>query len=594
MHRRWVVNRTNPEYIHYLSKSASISTVLSQILINRGIKSSTEIYSFLNAGLSQLSDPFDMPGMKPAVERILSASKIDEKVFVHGDFDVDGISATAIILHALRMLGIESYHFIPNRMEHGYGFNPPSVEKAKQTGATLIITVDCGITSFEAAALCRKEDIDVIITDHHEPVNNKESEVRSQKSEKRQIHDSPFTNHDFMLPEAVAVINPKIFGSPPAVSNLSGAGVALKLVQALAMSDARCTMHDYLDLAALGTMADVVPLTGENRIIVKEGLRVIENGSRPGVHALKEVSGIGGKAMKTGLLLFTLIPRINAAGRISDANKVLNLMLTHSEEEAICLSSWLDRMNTERQQIEEKVYQEAISMLADGDQDTVIILSSERWHRGVIGIVASRLAEKFYRPAILLSVEEGIARGSARSIPPFDIYTALTGCRQLLRKFGGHKQAAGMELDCGNITLFGEQMKRFAREALAGTDFIPSLKIEADVTFSDISFNLINELGLLEPFGYGNPSPLLGSKGLEMLHPKILKDAHLKMKLRQRNQSFDAIGFDMAAILEKLEGASAVDAVFTPEINEWNGGRCLQLNLKALRPSPKNSDQSIQ
>jgi single-stranded-DNA-specific exonuclease len=250
-------------------------------------------------------------------------------------------------------------------------------------------------------------------------------------------------------------------------------------------------------------------------------------------------------------------------------------------------------MNTERQQIEEKVYQEAISMLADGDQDMVIILSSERWHRGVIGIVASRLAEKFHRPAILLSVEEGIARGSARSIPPFDIYTALTGCRHLLRKFGGHKQAAGMELDCRKITLFGDQMKRFAREALAGTDFIPSLKIEADVTFSDISFNLINELETLEPFGYGNPNPLLGAKGLEVLHPRILKDAHLKMKLRQKNQSFDAIGFDMAALLENLEGASAVDAAFTPEINEWNGGRSLQLNLKALRPSPENSHQSI-
>jgi single-stranded-DNA-specific exonuclease len=582
MHKRWLVNRTNPDYIDYLSKTASISPILAQILVNRGIRTSGEISSFLNPRISRLSDPFDIPCMKTAVDRILSAARNGERVLVHGDYDADGLSATAIMLNALRAIGIDCHSFIPHRMEHGYGFNPQAVTKAKQIGANLIITVDCGITSFEAASLCKKQGIDVIITDHHEPLGSPSSGVKSQEITEKQIHN-------FLLPDACAVINPKISGFNSPLSDLSGAGVAFKLVHALSFHDSRLTIHDCFDLAALGTMADVVPLTGENRLIVKEGLKLIRDGARPGFRALKKVAGIDGKALKTRTLLFTLIPRINAAGRVSDAGDVVSLLLTDSEDEAIVLSSWLDGLNAERQRIEKEVYQEALSLLHKKETGPVIVLSSEGWHRGVIGIVASRLTEEFYRPAILLSVEEGLARGSARSIPSLDIYRALSGCKQFLRGFGGHKQAAGLELTSENISSFEECMNRIAEESLAGTDFVPSLEIDANVTFSDISFSLTGEFEMLEPFGLGNPEPLLGSKELEVLYPRVVKDVHLKMKLRQRNQSLDAIGFDMAAFFEKLDVSTTVDAVYTPLVNEWEGGRCLQLNLKALRPSQGKS-----
>lgn len=544
---------------------------MAQILINRDIKTSGEIDCFLNPSISQLSDPFELAGIKTAVDRIETASKNGEKVLVHGDYDADGLTATAILLKALKQTGIDVCHFIPNRMEHGYGFTAASAKKAKQMGAGLLITVDCGITSFEAASLCKTMGIDVIITDHHEPVS-----LAMKGSE----------GEDFRLPDALAVINPKTCSLLSPVSNLSGAGVAFKLAHALAMvRNSESSVYDFLDLAALGTMADVVPLTGENRIIVKEGLKVIENGARPGLQALQRFAGIEGKGLKTGLLLFTIIPRINAAGRISDSNNVLNLLLTDSEDEANDLSSWLDRLNSERQQIEEEVYQEAVSMLKSRDVRQVIVLSSEGWHKGVIGIVASRITEKFYRPAFILSVEGTVARGSARSIPSFDIYNALTGCKEFLKGFGGHKQAAGLELDAGNIASFEDCINRIAYETLSEKDYIPSLEIDADMEFSDISFDLIKELELLEPFGFGNPEPLFGSKGLDVLYPRILKNNHLKMKLRQKNRAIDAIGFNMATSFDKLAAATTVDAVFSPHVNEWEGVRSLQLNLKALRPS---------
>ena len=585
MHRRWFVNRTNPEFVSYISKTSSVSPVLSQILINRGMKTAEEISFFLNPDLSQLSDPFDMQDMKKAVDRITAAAQRGERVFVHGDYDVDGLSATAILFETLQRIGIDSRYFIPDRIEHGYGFNPPSVKKAKALGANLIITVDCGITSFEAVALCRKEGIDVIITDHHEPIRRQTSTPLTPPPQGGRAREGvPDTFHDFLLPDAYAVINPKISGQQSPVFHLSGAGIALKLAQALAMHDSRLTTHDLFDLASLGTMADVVPLTGENRLIVKEGLKLMGNSTRRGLLALHEVSGITGKEMRTGLLLFTVIPRINAAGRMSDPNNVLKLLLTDSADEASNLSLWLDRLNTERQQIEEEVFQEALAQLHEKGVSTVIVLASERWHRGVIGIVASRIAEKFYRPTFILTVEGEIARGSARSIPSFDIYKALTECKELLTGFGGHKQAAGLELESRNIRPFEECMNSFARATLSDTDLVPLLELDADIDFADINLDLLKEVKMLEPFGCGNPEPLFGSKGLEVLYPKIVKDNHLKMKLRQKKYSIDAIGFGMASLFGKLSDSGTFDAVFTPTVNEWEGHKYLQLNLKALRP----------
>jgi len=589
MNRRWLVNRTNAEYIEYLSRIASISPVIAQILINRGIKTPHDIHDFLNPRISNLSDPFELTGLRTAVERVKEALKRSEKVLVHGDYDADGLSATAIMVFVLKELGLDVYYFIPNRITHGYGFNLAGVKEAKELGVKLIITVDCGITSFEAVDHSKREGIDVIITDHHEPLKSIEQQkAKSLEHKPIEIRDQKLSAQgSSLLPDAFAIINPKLLSSDAHLSTLSGAGVAFKFAQALnIMCNATCEMSNaLLDLAAVGTIADVIPITGENRIIVKEGLRLIEAGARPGLKALKKVSGIDGREIKSGLLPFTVIPRINAAGRASDASNVVRLLLTDSEDEAIDISSWLDGLNSERQRIEEEVYQEALYKLNNKDICSAIVLSSEGWHRGIIGIVASRIAEAFYRPTFVISTEGSTAIGSARSIPPFDIYGGITGCREFLTGFGGHKQAAGFRLNSEDIPSFEERINRIVKETLIESDFIPSLEIDADVNLSHINFNFIKELKLLEPLGFGNPEPLLGSKGLEVLYPKVVGNNHLKMRLRQRSQSLDAIGFNMGAFFDRLEVSPTIDAVFTAFINEWEGGRHLQLNLKAFRPS---------
>lgn len=599
MHRKWLVNKTNPEYIKYLSKTASISPALAQICINRGIKTPEEVNSFLNPNISQLSNPFDLHGVRVAVERIITALHKKEKILVHGDYDADGLSATAIIIQALKMLGVECTYFIPNRIEHGYGFNAASIEKAKQFGATLIITVDCGITSFETTNRCIEEGIDVIITDHHEPVIADEKRGNGE-TEKYKDEDSPphrlslSPNQYFQLPDAIAVINPKISGSQSPLYSLSGAGVALKLVHALSMiHSSSFTIQEFFDLATLGTIADVVVLTNENRLIVKEGLMRMGNGARLGVQALKKVAGIDEKGLKPNVLSFTLVPRMNAAGRISDANKVVELLLTNSEDEAIKLASWLDKLNAERQQIEEEVYQDALKQIHNKEIGPIIILSAEKWHRGVIGIVASRITEKLCRPTCIISREGDISRGSARSIPSLHLYKMLAECKDILKRFGGHKQAAGFELETKHIDSFEALMTRIVKKAFHEKDFVPLIEIDAEVDLSEIHPGLIKEFEMLEPFGFGNPEPLLGSRRLEVVFPRIVKNNHLKMKLKQRNYALDAIGFDMATAYNDLLShnkatvtlSATVDAVFTPIINEWEGARYLQLKVKAIRPS---------
>ena len=403
-----------------------------------------------------------------------------------------------------------------------------------------------------------------------------------------------FLTSRFLLPEALAVINPKISGGQSSLSNLSGAGVALKLVHALSMvHSSRLALQELFDLAALGTIADVVSLTVENRVMVKEGLMLMENGTRLGLQALKTVSGIDKRGLTTRLLAFTLIPRMNAAGRISDANRVIDFLLTESEDEAMQLASWLHQLNAERQRIDEEVHREALDQIQKKEIGPVIVLSSEKWHRGVIGIVASRIAEKFCRPTCIISKEGDIARGSARSIPSLHLYKALSECESLLTRFGGHEMAAGFELSTGDIDAFEACMIRTAQKTCSEEELTPLLKIDAEVDFSEIHFRLTKEFEMLEPFGFGNPEPLLGSRGLEILSPRIVKKNHLKMKLRQKDHALEAIGFDMATAYNTLllngepdaAESKTVDAVFTPFINEWEGSRYLQLNLKAIRPS---------
>ncbi|TAN41679.1 MAG: single-stranded-DNA-specific exonuclease RecJ [Nitrospirae bacterium] len=561
--RRWIVSRTNSEYVEYLSKAVSVSVPFAQILINRGIKSPQALSAFLDPSVSKFSDPFDIKGISAAVERIRLAKSTGELVLIHGDYDADGVSATAIMLEGLRLFGVEARYFIPNRITHGYGFGNAGVDKARSVGAKLIITVDCGITSFDAVSAANALGMDVIITDHHEA-------VRSESGEP-------------LVPDAAAVVNPKLDSGIREWSCLSGAGVALKIIQALFRNNSE-HMHRFFDLAAIGTGADVVPVLDDNRIILKEGLGLIQAGERPGIKAIKESAGIKADFFKASFLPYIVVPRINAAGRIADASDVVELLTTNSYPEAERLAVWLNGLNLKRQEIEQQAYSEALAMLRTMDTGRgALVLASEGWHQGVVGIVASRVQEEFNRPVFVLSIENGLAKGSGRSIPSFDMHSGLFQCRELLKRFGGHKQAAGLALASDDIGRFREKISGIVENALAADDFVPSLNIDAAVKISDMSLALAEEISRLEPFGYGNEAPLLGAKGLNIIQPRIVGKNHLKMYLRQNGTKIDSIGFDLGGALEKIDESSLVDIAFQPTVNDWNGGRFLQLNLKALR-----------
>lgn len=557
--RRWFVQRTNPEYIRYLSSAAGITTPLAQILINRGIKTPEAVRLFLSPDIDSLSDPFRLKGIKEAREIIFSAISSGKRILIHGDYDTDGTTATSVLLTTLSELGADVHYYIPDRFSDGYGFGMGGLSFAKEISASLIITVDCGITSFDTIKQARAEGIGVIVTDHHEP--------------KRTEQGAP------LLPEADVVINPRLQPDMPA---MSGVMVSFKLAEALL---GREKLIPMLDLVTLGTVADIIPLVDEARIVVKEGLRLINSAERPGIRALTEVSGLRAGSITAGLLGFTLIPRINASGRIDHARDVIRMLTTTDYDEALEIASRLNELNLRRQQIEEEVLNEAREDVEHRGFDFAIVCARQDWHEGVVGIVAARLAEQFYRPAFVFNIADGHAKGSARSIPPLDLYDAISRCADLLDAFGGHKQAAGLKLKAQRLSEFEERINETVASMLTDDDLVPTLTIDAQVRFRDVSFELISELERLEPFGAGNPDPLFGAKGLEVLNARVVGNNHLKMSLRDQNVVLDAIGFDMAERFMQVAECGRVDAVFCPQVNEWEGGRFLQLKLKTLRPA---------
>ena len=563
MNRNWIVTRTNPEFLEYLSKEASVSLVLAQVMVNRGFKDAASIRDFLDPSLSNLHDPFLLPDMKKAVDRLRSAIDRNETVFVHGDYDADGITATALLVSSLRNLGVNTCYHIPNRIVEGYGLSNKGVQKAKNCGAGLIITADCGISSEKQVMNAVSLGMDVIVTDHHEPPEK--------------------------LPDATAVIDPHRADSQYPFRQLAGVGVAFKLIQALYQElrgkDDEFRIEDLLDLVALGTVADSVSLVDENRIFATFGLKAInQDQCRIGIKAIKEAAGIKGE-IRPGSLPYSLIPRINAAGRLDDASEVVELFLTHEKDVARALASVLETQNKKRQNIEGDVFQSALSMINPDAVGSAIILSSGDWHPGVIGIVASRLVEMFYRPVFLFSVTDSVAKGSARSIPPLHLYQAIAGCSELLLGFGGHRQAAGLRLSTENMPSFMARMEATVEKALRPEDMIPVLEIDATVKFSDINYALIKELSLLEPHGDSNRAPLFGSKDISVLNHKIVGNNHLKMQLKQKSVHVDTIGFSMGNEVNRIMNASSIDIAYHPGINEWQGMKNLQLHLKAIRPN---------
>lgn len=559
MNSYWLVNRTNPEFLAYLSRNTSISTIAAQILVNRGIKDTASINDFLTPSLESLHDPFLLPDMDRAVHRIREAVKRNETVLVHGDYDADGITATSLLVMTLTDLGLRAHYHIPHRIHEGYGFSEKGIKAALRCGATLIITVDCGIGSAEEIEKARFSGIDVIITDHHVPPE--------------------------CIPDAVAVINPHRRDSLYPFKYLAGVGVAFKLVQALIYPDME---RSLLDLVALGTVADSVPLTGENRILVAQGLKELNRGeNRVGIRALQKAANAC-SALRACHLSFRLIPRINAIGRMADAKNAVELFLTQDRARAEEITCSLEDYNRERQKISNQMLRSAMHMIDTDNPERAIILSSPDWHPGVIGIVASRLVEIFYRPVFLFSVNGATAKGSARGIPPLHLVRSIAECSDLLRDFGGHNAAAGINIATANLPVFKERMNHIVQKALSDEDISPTFEIDSAVKLSDIDSHLLRELDRLEPFGKANEEPLFGSKEVEILEHKVVSNNHLKMRLRQNGTVVDAIGFGMGNIADDVDDSLYVDIAFSAGTNEWNGMRDVQLYIKCIRPTAYN------
>jgi single-stranded-DNA-specific exonuclease len=561
--RNWRQRTAEPETVEGL-KVSGIPALLARLLANRGVSDPQAAKSYLNPTLSSLHDPLLLSGMEKAVERLCLAASSGERVCIHGDYDVDGVTSVALLVSFFRAVGIDCFSYIPKRLSEGYGLSPQGVGAAVQKGATVMVTVDCGISSVAEALLCREAGIDLIITDHHSP---------------------PET-----LPDAFAIINPLLPGCQFPFKSLAGVGVAFNLVIALrsrlrargGFPNGEPDLKQYLDLVALGTVADVVPLLGVNRVLVSYGLKELSDSARPGVQALKEVAGVVGE-VGCGAVGFRLAPRINAAGRLEDASLGLEMLLTADRDQAKRIASELDDSNAERQALERATLDEARCMLEDGAcrGRKSIVLGSELWHPGVIGIVASRIAELFHRPVILFALEGGTGRGSGRSISRFHLLDAIKSCAGHLLRYGGHSHAAGLSIDQEELELFALSFDQAACDALDADSLVPCTLYDAELSPEEVVESLPAELERMKPFGMGNPEPLFLLKGASISASRVLKGGHLKLQLSCAGRSFDAIGFGLA---EKGVQPGRVDLLFSPGINVWNGKSSLQLIVKDLRP----------
>ncbi|MBN2415154.1 single-stranded-DNA-specific exonuclease RecJ [bacterium] len=559
----WVL-REQPdiEAVRKLAAELKVPRIISSILISRDVKTYEEARLFFRGGYEELYDPFLMKDMDRAVERILKAVENREKILIYGDYDVDGATSVSMLYLFFSALGNEVFFHIPDRLEDGYGLSVRGVERALELGVSLLITVDCGITALEEVELARENDIDIIVSDHHEP--------------------GP------VLPNAVAILDPKRPDSAYPFKELAGVGVAFKLIQAvsgsLGLEETFC--RQYLDLVSLGSVADIVPLLDENRILVRLGMEIMNATERPGLKSLIAITGLQGKKIGTGQVVFILAPRINAVGRMGNAERAVRLLITGEEQLARNMAGILETENRERRNIDDGTYQEAIRMLQEeGDVGSAVVLAREGWHSGVIGIVASRVAEFVYRPTIMIAIEDGIGKGSARSIANFDVYRAMKECEHLLIDFGGHKYAAGLSIEAEKIPLFRERFQQVAAAYLSEEDYVQKQLYDAEISLDEISDKLFRLINQLAPFGPGNTRPVFMTRDVQVAGtPRIVGGNHLKFKARQAGRVFDAIGFNLGHLQYRLEpGEPNLDMVYVIEENYWNGQSKIQLRVKDLR-----------
>jgi single-stranded-DNA-specific exonuclease len=569
--RIWESLRCDEAVVTQLSHELRISPVTARLLSIRGLDDPLSARRFLFPSLDDLLDPNRLTDLPVAVDRILRAIANKERIAIHGDYDVDGVTSTVILRRALELLGADVTHFIPERLRDGYGLQPASLERLHARGVALVISVDCGIRGVEAAARARALGLDLIITDHHEP--------------------------DTELPQAVAVINPKRHDCSYPDKNLAGVGVALKLVQALCIRTGHTSwLPAFVKVAAIGTLADVVPLQGENRVIAKLGLEMLSRGPhKVGLRSLLDVCGLIGKDIDSYHIGFVLAPRVNAAGRMSSPDISARLLLASDEamrDEARELAQQLDTENIRRQQEEADIVaaaRKAVETDLEIGSRTVIVVAGEGWHRGVIGIVASKLVDAFHRPAIVISTDGDMAHGSCRSIPSFNMLGALESCGELMSKFGGHKQAAGLTMASDRVRELRARVNDYADGCLQPDDLRPRIWIDGALGFRSIDEQIASELTSLAPFGAGNPRPIFRASGVEIVDgPRRVKERHLKMAFRQDGRVMRGIAWRASEREEFVaEHRTAIDLAFSLEQDTWEGERYLQLSIADFK-APEN------
>jgi len=557
--KRWKMSPANKELQTELGRELNILPLTAQLLVNRGLVDFGRASSFLRPDLSSLHDPLLMKDMDRAVERVSRALVNKESIAVYGDYDVDGTTSAALVYLFFKEIGVEVTTYIPDRQSEGYGLNADAVRKLAASGIKLMITVDCGSSNGPEIELASSLGMDVVVTDHHEISGD--------------------------APNAAAVLNPKQKGCTFPFKGLAGVGVAFNLIMALRAhlrengwftSAAAPNLKRYLDLVAIGTVADLVPLMDENRILVSYGLKELENTERPGLKALIEIAGLRARP-DADSIAYQIAPRINAAGRVASAATALRLLITEDSAEAASLASQLDRENGSRQRMEAETLEEALAML-EGHTDRGIVLFSERWHPGVIGIVASRLVDRFCKPAVLIALDNGVGKGSARGIRSFDMLEGLKSCSGLLDRFGGHKAAAGLTVSMGNLAGFKDEFVRYANTILTDEDLTPEINLDAVVTLDEVNSRLIAEIGSLAPFGQSNREPLLCLSDAQIVGTEVVGSRHLRLKVKHGSCSRSAIGFGLAG-LHPMRG-DGYGIAFSPYIDEWQGSRSLKLRVK--------------
>ena len=571
---RWLVAaEPDPAVVQLLAQGLQVTPALAVLLAQRGLATPEAARRFLRPVLEDLSDPFRLTGRANAVDTIATVIRTGGGILVHGDYDVDGQCATVLLTRALRAAGARVTPFVPHRIRDGYDLGPAGIAAAQAAGARLILTCDCGITAVDAVDAARAAGLEVIVTDHHLP--------------------------GATLPRAGAVIDPQQPGDTSGYTQLCGTGIAFKLVQALVPAlglPANLPLH-LLDLVALATIADVVPLTGENRVLVRHGLRLLGESRWPGLRALIRTSGLEGREIRAGQVGFILAPRLNAAGRVGDATEGLQLLLTDDPGEAMTLASRLEVLNTERQGLDQRILEEAIRMVeeqCDPEQDAALVLAADGWHAGVVGIVASRIVERFGRPAFLIALEGDMGKGSGRSISRFDLHAALTHCGDLLERFGGHHMAAGLTIRREQLPAFRKRFTDLARAELTPADLAPEQRVDLVLDLGAASEELERLCRHLEPCGMGNPGPVFGARGVRLEGARRVGSGHLKATLASAGGRIAGIGFgwaDRGAWLERAARREPVDVAFRLETNEYQGvlslqARIIALSTPALAPLP--------